>query len=171
MADEAHWSLPWAERPVEEARVFNPAFCSELIARTVGDYHRTRQSALSMVTAFVVLPLTLHNPTREALPGRANTAFAGWVADNAELLVELPDRTRWLRPVSREALLFGARHQLLAFEDGGLLPGATPVRRSTQLAFRTDEIGAIGRVAGLLGRWFAAQGTETSILQGMGIAP
>ena len=171
MADEAHWSLPWMERPVEEARIFNPAFCSELIGRTVGEYHRTRQSALSMVTAFLVLPLTLHTSMREALPRRADTAFAGWVADHAELLVDLPDLTRWLRPVSREALLFGVRHQLLALDVGGLLPGASPVRLNTQLAVRTDEVTAIRRAAGLLGRWFAAQGTETSILQGMGVAP
>ena len=124
-----------------------------------------------MVTAFLVLPLTLHTPTREALPGRANTAFAGWVANHAELLVELPDRTRRLRPVSREALLFGVRQQVLALEGGGVLPGARLVRRRGHLAVSTDEIATVIRAAGLLGRWFGAQSTETSILQGMGVAP
>jgi hypothetical protein len=37
MADETRWSLAWAERPAEEARIFNPAFCGELIGRTVGE--------------------------------------------------------------------------------------------------------------------------------------
>lgn len=171
MALETHWSLRWAERPAEEARIFNPAFCAELIGRTVCEYHRNQQAALSMVAAFLVLPLTLHTPTRKALPGRANTAFAGWVAANAPLLAELPDRTRRLRPVSREALLFGVGHRLLALENGGLVPGASPVRLRAQLAVSTDEVRAVRSAAGLLGRWFAGQGTQTSVLQGMGVAP
>ena len=171
MADETRWSLPWAKRPAEEARIFNPAFCGELIGHTVGEYHRTRQAALNMVTAFLVLPLTLHSPTREALPGRANTALAGWVAQHAALLIQLPDRARHLRPVSREALLFGVHHQLLALDAEGLLPGAKPVRRSGRFSVSTDEANAARRAAALLGRWFASQGTQTSILRGMGVAP
>lgn len=171
MALETHWSVPWVERPVEEARIFNPAFCGELIGRTAGEYHRVGQGALSMVTAFLVLPLTLHRPTREALPRRANTAFAGWVVAHAALLAELPERTRRLRPVSREALLFAFRHEFLAFEGGGLVPGANRVRLRTRLDVSTDEVSATRSAAGLLGRWFAGQGTQTSIFQGMGVAP
>lgn len=171
MADESRWSLAWAERPAEEARLFNPAFCGELIGRAVCEHHRTRQAALSMATAFLVLPLTLHRPTREALPGRANTAFAGWVAEHAALLAELPERARRLRPVSREALLFALSHQLLALAGGELVPGAEPIRLNARIAISTDEVNAARNAAGLLGRWFAGQGTQTAILQGMGIAP
>lgn len=171
MADETRWSLQWSERPAEEARIFNPAFCGELIGRTVCEYHRTRQSALSLVTAFLILPLTLHRPTRDALPGRANTAFAGWIAENSALLAELPDRARRLRPVSREALLFAVRHKLLAVEGGGLVPGAKPVRVNARPGVTTDDVNALRSAAGLLGRWFGGQATQTSILQGMGVAP
>lgn len=171
MADETRWSLAWTERPPEEARIFNPAFCGELIGRTVCEYHRTRQAALSIAIAFLVIPIALHRPTREALPGRANTAFAGWVAENAALLAELPERARRLRPVSREALLFALRHQLLALEDGGFVTGEKPVRLNARLAVTTDEVNAARGAAGLLGRWFAGQGTQTSILQGMGVPP
>lgn len=171
MADEAHWSLAWAKRPAEEARIFNPAFCGELIGRTVGEYYRTRQAALSLAIAFLVLPLTLHRPTREALPGRANTAFAGWVAEHASLLADLPERVRHLRPISREALLFALRHHLLALDGGELAPGAKPVRLTARPALTTEEVDEARGAAGLLGRWFAGQGTQISILQGMGVAP
>ena len=171
MADETRWSLPWAERPAEEARIFNPAFCGELIGHTVHEYHRTRQAALGMVTTFLVLPLTLHTPTREALPLRANKVFAGWVAEHAALLAELPERARRLRPISREALLFAVRHRLLALEGGGLLPGTNPVPRGARLAVGTDEVKAARNAARLLGRWFAWQSNQTAILQGMGVAP
>ena len=171
MADETRWSLPWAERPAEEARIFNPAFCGELIGHTVHEYYRTRQEALGMVTAFLVLPLTLHGPTREALPVRADKVFAGWVAENSALLAELPERARQLRPVSREALLFALRHRRLALEGGGLLPGTGPVRRGARLSASTDEVEAALTAARLLGRWFAGQSTQTAILQGMGVTP
>ena len=168
---ETRWSLPWAARPAEEARIFNPAFCGELIGRTVYEYHSTRQAGLGMVAAFLVLPLTLHTPTRKALPRRANTAFAGWVAKHAPLLAELPERTRRLLPVSREALLFAVCHQLVTFENGGLVPGSARIRLRAQVSVSTDEVIAARRAARLLGRWFAGQGTQTSILQGMGVTP
>ena len=171
MPDDTHWSVPWAERPAEEARIFNPAFCGELIGHTVHEYYRTRQEALGMVTTFLVLPLTLHGPTREALPVRADKVFAGWVAENSALLAELPERTRRLRPVSREALLFTLRHRRLALEGGGLLPGTGPLRRGARLSASTDEVKAALTAAQLLGRWFAGQGTQTAILQGMGVTP
>lgn len=171
MADESRWTQPWTGRPPEEARIFNPAFCGELIGRTVCEYYRTRQAALSMAATFLVLPLTLHRTTREALPGRANTAFAGWIAENAALLAELPERARHLRPVSREALLFALLHQFLAFAGGGLVPGARPVRINAKLPVTTHEASAARTAAGLLGRWFAAQRTQGSILQGLGVAP
>jgi hypothetical protein len=171
MVVETRWNLAWEERPAEEARIFNPAFCGELMGRAVCEYHRTRQVALSMVIAFLILPLTLHKPTRDALPGRANTAFAGWIAENAALLAELPERAIRLRPISREALIFAVRHQLLALGGGGLAPGAKPVRLNARPSVTTDDVSAARSTAGLLGRWFAAQGTQASILQGMGVAP
>ena len=171
MADESHWTLPWTERSAEEARIFNPAFCGELIGRAVCEYHRTHPVALSMVIAFLVLPLTLHSRMREALPRRANTAYVGWVAEHAALLVEVPELARHLRPVTREALIFALRHQLLALDTGGLVPGMRPVRLNARLAVSTDEVDSARRAANLLGRWFAAQRTQTSVLQGMGVIP
>ncbi len=171
MVNETRWRLAWSERPAEEARIFNPAFCGELIGRSVCEYHRSRQAALTIATAFVILPLTLHRPTRDALPGLASTAFAGWVAEHDALLADLPERLMRLRPVTREGLLFALRHQLLGLEGGGLAPGARPVRLGARFSVTTDEVNAARRASGLLGRWFARQGMQTSILQGMGIAP
>ncbi|MBF0184946.1 MAG: hypothetical protein HQM06_11235 [Magnetococcales bacterium] len=171
MADKTCWSIAWAERPPEEARIFNPAFCGELIGRTVCEYQRMRLSALNMAIAFLVLPLTLHRPMCDSLPGRANTAFATWVVEHGALLVELPSSVKRLRPVTREALLFAIRYQLLAIDGGGLVPGAKPVRLNAKPVITTEDVSAARSAAGLLGRWFAGQGTQASILQGMGVAP
>lgn len=168
---DSRWNAAWAERPPEEARNFNPAFCAELIGRTVVEYHKNGQAALSMAIGFLILPLTLHKHTRDSLPGRANAAFATWVADNNPLLAELPGRVNRLRPITREALLFAVSHQLLAIRDGGLVPGGMPVRLTTKPAPTTEDVNEARAAAGLLGRWFAGQGTQSSILQGMGVAP
>ena len=168
---ETHWNLAWADRPAEEARNLNPAFCADLIARTVGEFQKNRQAPLSMAVAFLVLPLTLHRPTRDALPGRANAAFVTWVAENGPLLAELPGRVNRLRPISREALLFAIRHRLLAVHDGGLVPGSKPVRITYRPSPSTDDVNETRAAAGLLGRWFAGQATEGSVMQGLGVAP
>ena len=123
------------------------------------------------LTAFLVLPLTLHGPTRRALPRRANTAFAGWVAEHAALVAELPGRARRLRPVSREAMLFAVGHHVLSLEGGGFVPGVRPVRPKAKPAVTTGEVKEVRSAAGLLGRWFAGQRTQSVILQGLGIVP
>ena len=168
---ETRWNLAWTDRPPEEARNLNPAFCAELVARAVGEFHKARQTPLSVAVAFLVLPLTLHKPTRDALPGRANAAFATWVAENGPLLAEIPGRVIRLRPISREALLFAIRYRLLAIHDGGLVPGGNPVRLASRPSPSTDDVGETRAAAGLLGRWFAGQAAEGSIMQGLGVAP
>lgn len=171
MDNNSRWARPWAERPVEEARLFNPAFCGELIGRTVVEFHAARQQALEFTLAYLVIPLVLHRPTREILPTRANKAFAGWTAEHSARLVELPDRTVQLRPITSEALMFAVRHELLMFRDGELVPGAHPVRLQSRKLIDTEEVRAVRKAASLLGRWFARQGTQTSVLRGMGVAP
>ena len=168
---ETRWNLAWSDRPAEEARNLNPAFCAELIARTIGDFHKSRQTPLSVAVAFLVLPLTLHKPTRDALPGRANAAFGTWVAENGPLLAELPGRAMRLQPISREGLLFAICHRLLAIHGGGLVPGSKPVRLTSRPSPSTDDVNETRATAGLLGRWFAGQTKESSILQGLGVAP
>ncbi|MCA0431872.1 MAG: DUF6521 family protein [Proteobacteria bacterium] len=168
---DSHWNLVWNKRPPEEARNLNPAFCAELISRTITEYYKARKAPMSLATAFLILPLTLHGPTRKILPGRANTAFASWVATNNPLLADLPGRVSRLRPVSREALLFSVRHCLNALADGGIIPGTKPIKLAVRPTPTTDDVNEARSASALLGRWFATQPNEGTILQGFGIAP
>ncbi|MGX9181559.1 three component ABC system middle component [Mesorhizobium sp. BHbdii] len=167
----SRWSLAWRDRPPEEAALLNPAFCGELIARATKDYERIRAAAFPLPLGFVVLPLVLHPPTLAVLPGRANTTFATWSADNEALLAELPERTLRLRPISREALLFLAQHRALTVDAEGLRTGAKPMRLTAKTVATTPDVDDIRRAAGLLGRWFANQGAPVQILQTMGVTP
>lgn len=167
----SRWSLAWRERPSEEAALLNPAFCGELIARTARDYERVRAAPLPLPLGFVVLPLVLHPPTLAALPGRANTTFATWSADNEAVLAELPERTLRLRPISREALLFLTQHGAMAIGPDGLRSGVRPMRLSATPVATTSEVDDIRRAAAMVGRWFANQGAPVQILQTMGVTP
>jgi hypothetical protein len=126
---------------------------------------------LSFALAFVVLPLVLHKPTRDILPGRASTAFAGWIAEHSPSLVEFPNRVLRLIPVSRESLLFLVQHKVLAFEAGGLIPGNKPIARTASPSQVTDDVEEARGAAALLGRWFANQGSPSTIMLGFGVSP
>jgi hypothetical protein len=169
LAQSARWTLAWRDRPREEAVHFNPAFCGELVARTIREYHRLARAPLSLPLAFVVLPLTLHPPTRHALPRRANTTFGSWSAEHHVILSEMPDRVLRLRPVTREALLFLTQISAVAIRDGGIVPGERPLRSSAASLLSTVETDETRRAAGLLGRWFAHQATAATVLQTMGV--
>jgi ABC-three component (ABC-3C) system Middle Component 3 len=169
MTEPRHFTLAWGERPGEEAAHFNPAFCGELIVRTLSDYHKQSGSSLPLAFAFLVLPLALHPATRRVLPRKANTAFASWAGEHADVLSTVPDRVLRLRPVSREALLFLSLHNAISIAKDGLSIGGQPLRLKAKPMASTEEVDEIRRTAGLLGRWFGNQTAPAAVLQTMGV--
>src|SRR5712692_2836844 len=113
---KTRWDTPWANRPLEEANNLNPAFCGELIFRSVADFHRTKQAPLPLPLSFVILPMVLHHRMREELPGNASAAFVAWAAEHGASLAELPERTTRLIPITRESLMFLLQYKTLQFE-------------------------------------------------------
>lgn len=169
MASHTRYELQWSERPQEEAALFNPAFCGELLARTITEHRKHTGRPLPLAYAFLVPPLVLHPAARGALPGRANTAFASWAGDNADTLSTLADRTLRLRPVTREALLFLTQIGAVDIDDEGLTIGKRPLRLTTKPAVTTRDTDEMRRAAGLLGRWFGNQADPAAVLQTMGV--
>jgi SAM-dependent methyltransferase len=47
MPSKTSWDLRWPDRPCEEARNFNPAFCGEMLFRTVSEYFKLRRMPFS----------------------------------------------------------------------------------------------------------------------------
>jgi hypothetical protein len=134
-------------------------------------FHRLREQPFGFALSFVILPIVLHKPTREQLPGNASAAFAGWVADRGPILAELPDRVLRLVPVTREALLFLIQHKVMSLDAGGLSPGVKTISRSARPLQVTDDVADARSAASLLGRWFASQASAASIMQGLGVSP
>lgn len=156
---------PWSNRVIEEANLFNPAFCSVLIAQMSDDFAKKAHRTMPFPLAFLSLPIVLHRATRQALPGSTVTSLHSWIQDHREQLVDFATRVQRLRDVTREAILFAAQREFLAVEaDGGLSPGpkrTTATERRTGL-FKVEARECVDR-AGFLGRWFAAAGTTPTI--------
>lgn len=164
-------TLPWHDRPSEEAALLNPAFCGELIARAASEYERLTKRPFPLPLAFLILPLTLHPLTRLALPGKANATLATWSANHDALLAEFPEKMLLLRPVTREALLFLVQHCALNLGPEGLIQGTSPLHLSAKLRISSSDVDDVRRAARFLGRWFATQGLIADILQTMGVKP
>ena len=164
---------PWSNRVIEEANLFNPAFCGVLIAQMSDDYAKKAHHAMPFPLAFLSLPIVLHRATRQALPGSTVTSLLPWIQDHREQLVDFATRVQRLRDVTREAVLFAVQHEFLAVDaEAGLSSGSkrkTATERRTGLF--TDEARECVDAAGFLGRWFAAAGTTPTIFAAWGIAP
>ncbi len=161
--------ISWSARPPEEAAYFNPAFCGELISRSIRDFMETRGTPIPLALAFLILPLVLHPGTRRALPTKANTTFESWCANNQEVLVVVPERVLSLRPVTREALLFLAQLEAIGITKDGLVLGQKPIKMPARSKNTTTEVDETRRRAALVGRWFASQPAVAPVLQAMGV--
>ena len=164
---------PWSNRPVEEANLFNPAFCATLLAKTSSDYLKRVGSSFPFPLSFLVLPIVLHRGTRLALPGSTITSLLSWIQENRDQLVDFPVRVSHLRSITREALLFGVQHETLSLaSDGGLTVGSkyqSATERRTALF--TDEARECVDRAGFVGRWFCSAGTTATIFAAWGVTP
>ena len=164
---------PWSVRVVEEANLFNPAFCATLLAKAADDFARKANRPLPFALAFLVLPIVLHHGTRSALPGSTVTSLLPWVQDNREQLVDFAQRVRSLQPFTREALLFGVQHQtLMLTSTGDVMIG--PKRQSAtdkRTGLFTEEARDCVDRAGFLGRWLSTAGTTATIYAAWGVAP
>jgi hypothetical protein len=97
---------PWSKRAIEEANLFNPAFCATLLAKAVDEYAKKAGRQFPFALAFLILPIVLHQGTRAALPGSTITSLLPWIQENREQLVDFALRVQRLREIMREAILF-----------------------------------------------------------------
>lgn len=164
---------PWSNRVVEEANLFNPAFCVTLLAETTKEFSKKARCPFPFALAFLVLPIVLHQGTRAALPGSTITSLLPWIQDNRQQLVDFAVRVKRLRAITRETILFGLQHKALALNtDGDLTVG--PKRQSVtekRAGLFTAEASECVDRAGFIGRWFAAAGTTATIYAAWGVTP
>lgn len=164
---------PWPSRVVEEANLFNPAFCTTLIAKTVDEHRKKVDRPLPFSLCFIVLPIILHQGTRSALPGTIMTSMLSWVQDHRNQLVGFAQRVERIRPITRETLLFGLQHQVLSLNGNGDVELGSKHRSATEKRTElfTDEARDCVDRAGFVGRWFATAGTTATIYAAWSVTP
>ena len=163
----------WSERTIEEANLFNPAFCAMLIAKTCKDYMKKTQEPLAFSLAFLVLPIVLHPRTRAALPYSTVTSLLSWTQEHRADLTEFGAHARVLGQYTRESIIFGVANGTLTIdESGGIATGSAYVTPTEKKAEHfTPEVRDCLDRAGFVGRWFAGAGTPATIFSALGVAP
>jgi hypothetical protein len=150
-------------RPFEEEALFNPAFLSLLLREAAKQFdERSGGRALPATLGYLITPVALHGPTRQALPTYVTAQMGEWVRAHPALLVDLAARARRLRPLVSTAACFGLRHGVLEREAGALRAGKIK-RRPKGMDKSADVEDCLAR-AGFLGRWFSGQADATTTL-------
>lgn len=154
----------------ETSSLFNPAFCAVLLNKACAKYESKAESAMPITFAFLILPCALHKPTREALPGTTAASMWGWLRENPILLVDFADRVKTFRPFTGEAISYGLRSTVLNGSPGSI--GAGKLKRQPRNLFPTQDWKSCVKVAGFMGRWFAAANIdEATLLAHWGVMP
>lgn len=163
---------PWNERPKEEAYLLNPPFCCLLVTASVIGYASIENKGLPFSLPFMIIPIVLHKPTREALPRNITTSLTAWLEENQNAKILYSKRVTSLLPYVREAILFGASHNWLKFENGGVITTsktASDIKKFIDRA--TDEVKECIRRSNFVGRWFANAGSVETIMALWGVRP
>jgi hypothetical protein len=156
----------WRERPQAGAAFLNPALLAAVQASAARAYEAERRGRpMVWPLCFLVAPLVLHRPTREALPASTRTHLPKWVSDHPVLVAGLPARSKSLMPSVREGLRFGLRHDLLVLQDG-MVRAAQPREPKT-----TGELKELLRSAALVGRWTAKSENPSTVFTLLGVRP
>jgi hypothetical protein len=154
----------WPERPRIPATMLNPALLAVVESAAAHDYERQAGHPMPWPVAFLVAPLVMHRPTREALPRDTRTHLSTWVSRNALIRAGFPKRATELVPFVREGLRVGLRHGVLALADGGLR-GTVPSDTGEA------ELSQLIKSAALVGRWIGKTDRPPTTFALFGVAP
>lgn len=157
-------------RPHEESALFNPAFLAALLNTAAREHGRRSGSrALPLAYAYLIPTLSLHRPTRDALPTSVSTQMAVWTQGNPLLLSDLPSRVQAMRPLVSDACCLALSHGVLTSDGQGFTAGRLR-RRSRAVSITADSQQCSDR-ASFLGRWFADQSDVATTLAMWGLRP
>lgn len=161
----------WEERSIITANLLNPAFCGEVIRRTISSYNDNEDNELFPFSlVFLILPIVLHKKTRENMPMRSSTYFHSWVEEHEFLFIDFAERANQLNPFTKESLLFLLQHEAVNIANDGKIT-INPYRKKTPKGENLDEIMEIYHKTELLGKWLRLTGNEQTIYMFLKIRP
>lgn len=153
----------WVDRSRIEAALLNPALIALLMAEAARGYE-VQARPMSWPLTFLIPPLVLHRPTRDALPRDTRTHLSTWIARQPVLRAGFPERAAAMAPLAREALRFGLRHGTLTILAGNVLS-------TTTLAPPPGDLRVLLGRARLVGRWLARTDQPSTVFALFGVRP
>ena len=148
-------------RPAERDALYNPAFIALILAQAATGHEARVGSGLPFSLAFLVAPIVLHGPTRDALPRQARSKMAPWLEEHPVQRAGLGRRAASLVPAVREGIRYGLRSSALALNDATL--SAPKPRLKSEDIMLSAEVDDILKRAGYVGGWFALAGSVSGI--------
>lgn len=164
-------AAPWTERPLEQARLLNPAFVGTLLWGCAKAYSSAAAGNQPFAVSFLVAPAVLHKCTREILPTTTRTSMVAWLGENPRVLVGFAERAQSLVPLVKEAILFATNGRLIKLQDAQIVAGARPRAMARFEREASDEVRDCLKKAAFLGKWFALSGEYTTVMALWGVAP
>lgn len=162
----------WTERTKEEANLFNPAFCSQLMTASIVGYLGEKQQGMPFTLSFLVLPMILYKPTRDILPRDTRTSFVNWIQENQTIKINMHVHILSLKSYTREAIIMGTQHNIIDIDpNGNLLSTITKSTIEKNRRKMYSETSECLNKAFLVGRWFALAGAPHFIFTLLGIKP
>jgi hypothetical protein len=160
----------WTGRPTEIAHLLNPAFCALVLVHSVRGYIEETATGLPYPLVFLVLPVVLHKPTRDALPTSVATKMHPWLENHQQAQVGFADRCASVVEHTREAMIFGVARNLLQITNDARI--AAPVQRLRRPQWPPDSEPAVCLdKARFIGRWMAQAGQTATLYAMWGIRP
>ena len=161
----------WERRSRIAANLLNPAFCGEIIRRTISAYNKNEENKrFPFSLLYLILPILLHKKTRDNMPQRSSTYFHHWVDENEFLFIDFAYRVRELVPFSKESLMFLLSHNAAKIDDNGKIE-IVDYRKKVPGGDFAEEVQSIYKKADLLGKWFRLTGNEQTIYMFLKIRP
>ncbi len=143
-------------RPPEAVALFNAVLTSELLVNACWAKSQKGLTGLSWPTAFLILPLALHPPTRETLPRDRRITLARWAVKHHDLLADMEYRVANMVLPTKRAIRHGLRAGRLGLDGTNLIALVRPITPNKNWP---DEIRDSVKAARFCGQWF--NGIET----------
>jgi len=160
----------WTERPTEIAHLLNPAFCALVLVHSVRGFLEETAEGLPYPLIFLVLPVVLHKPTRDALPTSVATKMHPWLENHQQVQVGFADRCASVIDHTREAMVFAVAHNLLQITNDARIKA--PEHRLRRPRWPPDSEPAVCLdKARFIGRWMARAGQTATLYAMWGIRP
>lgn len=161
--------IDWTSRPFEERNLFNPAFCALVLASAIREFQKEASKPMPYSLALLVLPLCLHQASRNEIFENRRISVLRVFALHPELLVDFVPRAKALVQHTMEALaLLASKGCITVSDDGGV--GLLPRKVSPQ-ELGTADAEMCRSAAAVLGRDFAQINDRVTVYTSLSIRP